>query len=195
MVDRPILFSAPMVRALLAGRKTQTRRIMPNHDAIAQHAEGFTPIIIGRRVYDYAGEEVLSEALFAVGDRLWVKETWRAGTSWDDNKPSMIAAHVPVDYVASPRSGGPDGKARPSIFMPRWASRLTLTVTDVRVQRLQEISEEDAIAEGVETHDGADGPVAEYEALWESINGAGSWEANPWVVAVSFSCERRNIDA
>src|SRR5690606_34593004 len=127
---------------------------------------------------------------------------------------------------ATPRDGGPEGKTRVSIFMPRWASRLTLTVTDVRVERLQDCSEEDAIAEGVETDLWDMAPVARdysrpdghfvgwdigilppntsvdadrvgresYRTLWDSINGAGAWEANPWVVAVTFTVEQRNID-
>ncbi len=211
MADRPILFSGPMVRALLAGRKTQTRRVAkfvePNGDQFHVHnahggwfgPEGRVPEI---------GPDF---APFSVGDRLWVKETWRAGASWDDKKPKLIPIGVPVDYVATPRDGGPSGKTRVSIFMPRWASRLTLTVTDVRVERLQDCSEEDAIAEGVVDtgrRDGApyphfklpDFPWIEHEAvpiysyLWEHLNGAGSWDANPWVVAVSFAVEQRNID-
>ena len=211
MADRPILFSAPMVRALLDGRKTQTRRpakfIEPNGDQFhVQNAPGgrFGP---EARVPDIAPDC----APFEVGDQLWVKETWRAGESWDDKKPTLIQKGVPVDYVATPRKGGPTGKTRVSIFMPRWASRLALTVTDVRVERLNDCSEADALAEGVRPLPG-DGPnrftvdaegwaisaptaVETYRLLWNWINGPGAWEANPWVCAITFTVEQRNIDA
>lgn len=231
MTDRPILFSAPMVRALLDGRKTQTRRPFKPHGF-----EFYAHPISGDRYNQYQpyrdgtwdesrivgsgpmsafgwGDGLYSYLPYHPGDRLWVKETWRAGASWDDKKPTLIQPRVPVDYVATPREGGPAGKTRVSIFMPRWASRLTLLVTDVRVERLQDCSETDALAEGIVQHDVARfghpaifglrddrailRPTAAdaYSALWDSINGAGNWASNPWIVAVSFTLEQRNIDA
>lgn len=128
--SRPILFSAPMVRAILDGTKTQTRRALKG----AQPADPVDRWL--------AAGQVLRCPYGALGDTLWVRETWRGD---------------PVEYRADTHSHGPaDGSRdaesvnwRPSIFMPRWASRLTLRITEVRVERLQEISEDDAAAEGV----------------------------------------------
>lgn len=217
MTDRPILFSAPMVRALLDGTKTQTRRLLPNPEYYGCPT-GDCPHDTQAQCNQAMIENTADDLRFAIGDRLWVKETWRAGECWDHKKPSLIPARVPVGYLAASRADGPNGKTRVSIFMPRWASRLTLTVTDVRVQRLKEISEDDAKAEGILVgpplssmpeskgdiyHNGAtdpiDGwtrsPVEAYRDLWEHINGPDTWDANPWIVAVSFDVERRNIDA
>jgi len=158
--------------------------------------------------YEPEREELVPFRLHAVGDRLWVREAWRTHVSWDVDPPRGVIPAAPIWFEADPfeaRMGLDVGKLRPSMFMPRWASRLTLTVTDVRVQRLQDISEEDAIAEGyppaeqratggiAEIRDAY--PIAWYAWLWDSINGAGSWEANPWVAAYSFKVEHRNIDA
>ncbi len=194
MADRPILFSGPMVRALLAGQKTQTRRLL-------------APFEVPR---------------FVAGDRLWVREDWRAGVGYDGARARDIAPvsriWFPADKTVDPRAGK---TARHSIYMPRWASRLTLTVTEVRVQRLQEISEEDARAEGMHSwqHDelgtlwshsvpgqrvrsttvvspaGWERPTSAFLNLWDSLHGRDAWDANPWVVALTFTTERRNIDA
>lgn len=170
MTDRPILFSAPMVRALLEGRKTQTRRIvkvpgimggrfpvLPPEEIIELEPGEFR-----RGIFHYASTDALSgpyDLRFAVRDRLWVRETWRphylGDGVWDldisyaaDGSRHMI---LDGDFGEGdwlwPK--GADRGNVPSIHMPRWASRLTLTVTDVRVQRLQDITEDDAIAEGV----------------------------------------------
>jgi hypothetical protein len=211
VTDRPILFSAPMVRALLDGRKTQTRRVLnpqPGPD-IDNAGDGETIIDMA------TGKEIRMR--FAVGDRLWVKETWRANYGldfYDDElgrcpRPSdMDPKHTAIEYLADGELEL-GGKTRVSIHMPRWASRLTLLVTEVRVERLQDCSREDAIAEGIqrvgggmlrwENWSGAEGqsgtsPQAAYALLWNSINGAGAWDANPWVVAITFSVEKRNID-
>lgn len=179
MKERPILFSAPMVRALLDGRKTQTRRVVkPQPTATREEAI---------RTYGKGGTFILEAGFFGVrcpygqlGDRLWVRETWGA------------CAGSPV-YRADDNATCPDGgRWKPSIHMPRWASRITLEVTGVRVERLQDISEEDAIAEGVPEQRGD--PWA-FQCLWDSINGARercSWAANPWVWAITFS--RRTED-
>jgi hypothetical protein len=230
MTDRPILFSAPMVRALLDGRKTQTRRVLkpqpakwearvvdirePDFDEEYQQW-GQWETVWNRCSAMWEPEEDIFHPLrlhFAVGDRLWVRETWCAESSYDDTKPSLIQPDAcNILYVADDRWSDRDqmnraGKTRVSIFMPRWASRLTLTVTDVRVEQLQNCSEADAIAEGIEQHgrfygladadwdDAELSAVAAYHRLWNSISGEGAWEANPWVCAVSFSIEHGNID-
>jgi hypothetical protein len=214
MADRPILFSAPMVRALLAGTKTQTRRVLnPQPETFPlqngeqclvypMHVEGESvPRIAmgdGR-----CGVITLQKVPFAVGDRLWVKETWtHTGTGvW-----AVGDVHRALDGRVAYRATEdiPGAGWFPSIFMFRKLSRLTLTVTDVRVERLQDISEADAIAEGVfrtrspnAAGDGWewDDPRDGYRNLWDSINGAGAWAENPWVVAVSFDVRQGNIDA
>lgn len=208
MTDRPILFSAPMVRALIEGRKTQTRRVLkpqPDMAKISQpcHPE---PRGAGRWVwmarddspgYSFATADFVVR--FAVGDRLWVRETWRTAPEHDGLKPADISVHAPMLFMAGTGVTFPSplwGKARPAIHMPRWASRLTLTVTDVRAQRLQDISEDDARAEGAPRFDSSLGRGFRpgFQSVWEQINGAGSWDANPWVAALTFSVEQRNID-
>lgn len=208
MTDRPILFSAPMVRALLDGRKTQTRRMIK--------ARGDCCLFDGSwsdsYVLDPGNAEWRARSIrFAVGDRLWVKETWRAHRAYDQYRPGLIGTESRIWYEADGRDNcDQHGKGRPSIFMPRWASRLTLCVTDVRVERLQACSEADALAEGA-YRGKASGRIADnhaamclgdwfasargwYADLWDRINGPGAWEANPWVVAVSFDVIKENID-
>lgn len=196
MGDRPILFSAPMVRALLAGTKTQTRRVLkpqPGPSGV------------------YSDIRSAKRALRIVkGDRLWVRETWAVGSIYDgipprDINPGGKPGWCGIRYAATDERFGI--KDRVSIHMPRWASRLTLTVTDVLVQRLQDIKGRDIIAEGVRCEGcfdtgksacqdgGCFGQRIEWQSLWDSINGAGAWAANPWVVAYSFTVEHRNIDA
>lgn len=215
MVDRPILFSAPMVKALLAGRKTQTRRVVKRtpwgpHNYTADDfrlAEG--GVLQMQEIF--GGEWRNVPLRFAKGDRLYVRETWaEVGTS----DPGLIITRadypdcVPHGYENVPPAD--EIKWRVSIHMPRRASRLTLTVTDVRVQRLQDCSDDDAAAEGLQyLEDGpgagfwivdgtdvcSDGSVEAYAQLWDEINGLGAWATNPWVVAVTFTVEKRNIDA
>ena len=217
MADRPILFSAPMVRALLDGRKTQTRRVAkfvsPDGDGWHIHNSGGGMLGADDDAVRVSGPDY---APFAVDDRLWVKETWHAEAAYDDTKPSEILSDAcnvlyPVDQSWSDSDPmNRAGKTRVSIFMPRWASRLTLTVTAVRVERLQDISRADAIAEGLTLasnvleefwrwpephHENLWlSPPAAYRHLWNAINGAGAWNANPWVVAVSFDVREGNID-
>lgn len=215
MTDRPILFSAPMVRALLEGRKTQTRRPL----YVVRNAKETGEMPPSRYFPDYPPPNLglnqiatLGTAhLIQPGDRLWVKETWRTNYGldfYDDDlgrcpKPTdMDPETTAIEYLAdSERELG--GKTRVSLFMRRWMSRLTLTVTDVRVERLQDCSESDAIAEGCDAapvvmrNDYLSPPEtfkAGYRKLWDQINGAGAWEANPWVVAISFIVRRGNID-
>jgi hypothetical protein len=229
VTDRPILFSAPMVRALLDGRKTQTRRVLKplsglKIETLVRDGEHSTEGgILGGGVIRCARHQV-QEPRFAAGDCLWVKETWACHWATDNQKPSEIDPQLwSVRYFADdtvrPALRGDSvahvdqcRKKRVAIFMPRWASRITLLVTDVRVQRLQDISETDAIAEGA-FKGKATGRVFNsatamrlggdewrnardwYADLWETINVAGAWDENPWVVAVSFIVEQRNIDA
>jgi len=195
MADRPILFSAPMVRALLAGTKTQTRRAVKPQ-----------PWILAGELLCWKDDALTPEEMAQrcphgqPGDRLWVRETWTTHAFLDDTPPRDLTTrslHYQADGVIK------TGKLRPSIHMPRWASRITLEVTGVRVERLQGISEADAQAEGLHYHDGRgighsgwreghgvgfvyDTAREAYADLWRSINGPGSWKANPWVWCVSF---------
>lgn len=236
--DRPILFSAPMIRALLDGRKTQTRRII-KFAGIGNVAafERVARDLQDRPVYemrDGASKHYARPAApgfvdyhystpIGFGDRLWVREAHallpRTAYRMSIGTGTIAQIEHPSDgYSAAvfregfDRSGAP--RWRPSIHMPRWASRLTLTVTDVRVERLQDISEADAIAEGVERHKlgwlpyatvfyEADGvipanyhrdPRHSYMQLWNQINGPGAWDANPWVAAYTFTVHPCNID-
>ncbi|MET3648081.1 hypothetical protein [Phyllobacterium ifriqiyense] len=149
MADRPILFSAPMVRALLEGRKTQTRRIIKPRG----HASLFDGTWSDSYVLD-PGNALwrARDVRFKVGDRLYVREAWRVEARLDKKAPRDIKTNYPgVKYIATdePDFFGIEGKYRQAMHMPRWASRITLLVTDVRVERLQDCSEEDAIAEGI----------------------------------------------
>ncbi len=202
-VDRPIIFSAPMVRALLAGTKTQTRRLLnpqPQRFEVApgelcdltlHYGEGepWPRITLGRVI-------TRQEVRYRPGMRLWVRENWKPHSLYAHMKPcDMPQAHV---FYAADNAYAPSNTPWvPSIHMPRWASRLTLTVTDVRVQRLQEISRGDALDEGCPFPNMAAGPdpCDWYRDLWNQLHGAGGWDANPEVVAVSFTVERRNIGA
>ncbi len=210
MSARPILFSGPMVRALLEGRKTQTRRVVkwptwagPNQEVFVRDLQG------GRELWYCPDGERASKFCCPYGqpgDLLWVRET--CSPDWAD-KPVYKAdggSAREAGYPAEPRW-------RPSIHMPRWASRLTLRITDVRVERLQDISDEDARDEGVnrqsrrvramskfgQSKEAIDAMYLracrwEYEALWEEINGPGSWDANPYVWALTFDVIKANVD-
>lgn len=188
MTERPILFSAPMVRALLADTKSQTRRIVkPRKDR---------DIGCELSPCELAGEVnngKFRNAYCAPGDRLWAREAWRACAEADAVKPRDMDAAYRVWYEADAPHQQGVGRRRPGMFMPRWASRITLEVTGVRVERLQDISEADAMAEGVdEWARGACGDpdaldaLGKFELLWCSINGRASWDANPWVWRIEF---------
>lgn len=205
MKERPILFSGPMVRALLDGTKTQTRRICkPQPVADDKFVGGhFLPA-----TKKNPGQEISVGAPYVhvvcpygqPGDRLWVRETWA--------RTNVVGTEMVVYREGDNRTdyGGP---WKPGIHMFRRDSRITLEVTGVRVERLQDISEADAIAEGLavmEEHSPIGKPTGRmraavhikgeapfwasprdaYAALWNSINGTGSWEANPWVWVVEF---------
>lgn len=238
MTDRPIIFSAPMVRALLDGTKTQTRRMLnpqPTAEA-ASIRQIATDKATGAPVFNFYNKSrdpiyaipckhgLLGAFIprYAVGDRLWVRENWLV-----DHTNCMSGPYLPpqgmthgelvenafLHFAATDEPNNWEAEKprwKPSIHMPRWASRLTLIVTDVRVQRLQEISEEDAIAEGVVKVRGSchvikgfdydlaglchNSAITPFAKLWNHINGPEAWDANPWVVAVSFDVHHGNID-
>lgn len=230
MTDRPILFSGPMVRAILEGSKTQTRRVLnPQPWAeIEQRADGLYQVWDMSHPYetshipDDSGEERIN-IRFAPGDRLYVRESFGMDVV-------VQRALNEIEYMADYRGHAtPDGfpaedcnfigRWRPSIHMPRWASRITMPVTEVRVQRLQDITTDDIVAEGAKEPFSMDtaafpGPAAKdaweekahyaWVDLWDSINAGRkdkdknilpyAWDDNPWVVAVSFDVHKGNID-
>lgn len=207
MKERPILFSAPMVRAILAGTKVQTRRAL--HPDLFISSSG---AVVRMKASAVAGVTGITEAHCPYwrepGDRLWVREN---GWERPERTPKMMREGAdtwePYYYDADGLHYGEveefkcwGFKRRPSIHMPRWASRITLEITGVRVERLQEISEADALAEGITKPVGSqfwhadlrgsslpgETPQWAYRNLWESINGPGSWGANPWVWVLEF---------
>ncbi len=217
MKERPILFSAPMVLALLAGTKTQTRRIfkLPRaFEALGGRLDESWPDNTSPfgACLKVPCKDDTAHRLFCPqgqpGDRLWVRETTiispkRWSDDWalvakenrrEDNEGDMRAVQYLATAPEREAANSYNLKATPSIFMPRWASRITLEIAAIRVERLQEISQEDAVAEGVfpprETGatltDQIVDPVRAYRSLWESINGPGSWKKNPWVWVVEF---------
>lgn len=164
MKERPIIFSAPMVRATLADLKTQTRRVVKNaHIITCDDRVGVTdtPCPYG-----------------VPGDRLWVRETFFE-YPWvcSDGIETTRIAYRATDEFSYPASQG--DRWRSPIHMPRWASRITLEVVGVRVQRVQDITEEDARAEGFASR-------AEFAAYWDTIHGPGAWERNDWVWVVEY---------
>jgi hypothetical protein len=229
MTERGILFSAPMVRALLDGSKTQTRRIVKQNgqsgNAVYTHpiweVRPTAEPRFARHSHDFwrPGAERAYSALPPCpygqpGDRLWVRETWADLEQLSEGNFQRQAIYRADDIE---RYGdedefvdvtAPDMRWRPSIHMPRWASRILLEIVAVRVERLQDISREDAIAEGIErvennygngpaycdygmanmddTAEWFNSPIHSYQSLWEAINGAGNWDANPWAWVVEF---------
>lgn len=188
MKSHPILFSAPMVRALIAGTKTQTRRLVkpqPGSQVAPWSRDGLWKWLISETGHS-AGEWF--KCPYGVpGDLLWVKEAWFVSSSYDTWPPRHIPADVSVEYVNAVDGGLLMGRYRHARFMPRWASRITLRVTDVCVQRLGEISEGDAMAEGYPgfLECGLD-PHGWYRRLWDELHGAGSYKTYPWVFALTF---------
>lgn len=236
--ERPILFSGPMVKAILAGTKTQTRRLVkPQPERVLEHVEDMGAIYVPsgepvvctipngwqwKSLYTSDGLGTFADSMRwhcpygKAGDRLWVREAWATSA----NAIAAEACGSPMGssfegpefvYCADAPHRSDEWEAwrlrfarwRPSIHMPRLASRLTLEVTDVRVQRLQDITEEDARAEGVDGHApipglvngepgtihcfGPDAARKAFALLWDGINGKRApWASNPWVWAVSF---------
>jgi len=233
--EKPIIFKPEMVRAILDGRKTQTRRVVDdkflkwNYDRreICNHT--WPAKLVGASCFD-CHQELLSKCRFGKpGDLIWVKETHYRRGKWVKNgftktgkqKWRFAAIGKEVRYFDNPPEKIlPNSKRetigwfkRSSLFMPRWASRLTLEITDIRVERLQDISEEDALAEGIDNlicpqcygsdrishgatiktrcgsqYCGLDylSAIEGFRELWESINGIGSWDLNPWLFVISF---------
>ena len=182
-----------MVQAILAGRKTQTRRIgklQGNYVGlgveIVRHATKGHEAIATHDAYPGRGtaRHAIEHCRFGVpGDRLWVRETFAAPWGLDYKFPGGESG---ILYRAdNPKKFPDDGTWKPSIFMPRWASRITLEIVSVRVERLQDISNEDCFAEGLPA-DSTKGNRTWYGDLWEEINGKGSWDANPWVWRIEF---------
>ena len=200
MKERPILFSAPMVRAILEGHKTQTRRIvkpqpeagadlgflipMPNANGSCAHFHD----IDERGIHT---KDLTAHCPYGMpGYLLWVREAWRVrgGREYEYQNDTHSVMYRATHHEDGFPLGWESYKWRPSIHMPRWASRIQLEVTGVRVERLNDISISDAIAEGYDgsVADSVDPSVKWYAQLWDAINGAGSWAANPWVWVVDF---------
>lgn len=179
MRERPILLNGDMVRAVLNGSKTQTRRILTPHQLkmieAAAHAGECYPLESG---HQHANSQSYYREWCPFGlpgDRLWVREAW-ARYNIDQNSHDMAyRATTPDDWPK-------EGRWRPSIHMPRWASRITLEITGVRVERLQDINAEDAAAEGITGR----AKMHDFGVLWSSIYGDESWQANPWVWVIEF---------
>ncbi len=213
MEERPILFSGEMVSAILDGRKTQTRRVIkPQPPALWDACAACAGCFCFYRASDPDFHGYKKCPYGQPGDRLWVRETWASLDSVDHLSPKDIELLCrDAGYKTGPcgdlwyqadnsyRQWGDDkqtkGKWRPSIHMPRWASRINLEITDVRVERLQDITEDDAVAEGVQYFI-TSGKMTRSEMsmrsafadLWDSINfkrGYG-WDTNPWVWVVEF---------
>jgi hypothetical protein len=217
--ERPILFSGPMVRAILNGHKTQTRRVIKPQPLTWKHDErGFEFLRTDEHRPVFADTFARNYSPYGQsGDHLWVRETWAVGNIYDNTTPRDICDDIRSREgfpstkapckVAYPASDGCIGlKGRPSIHMPRWASRITLQVTGVRIEQLQSISNADIAAEGIEPI-GEENTIANgshvtqcgrldgrystmrqlWSELWAKINGQASWDANPWVWVVEFA--------
>lgn len=215
MTERGMIFNDEMVRALLDGRKTQTRRIMKNQPA-GDYPD--TPALVrnvgpGFQWYGSYGESSIFNCPFgAVGDRIWVRETFQGPLVSEELFEEYLAHSEKFEtpqYCEYAADGGAKPEYcdlndnlrhgwRPSIHMPRWASRILLEITSVRVERLNDISQEDAQAEGMEltgwrpTYSDPDSggevwtPYDNFAELWQSIYSVGSWLSNPWVWVIEF---------
>ena len=223
---KSIAFNAPMIQALLDGRKTQTRRVVrpqPEGDEMRfstticssnkNHAGKHRWVIMPN---EYTIDSKISSPFFSCpygkpGGLLWVKEPWQAWTEFNERKASQIPSRSDVNYIANENIW--DARRRDARHMPHWASRITLETTRIRVERLQDISEEDAIAEGcrpywnkenpiylvcpngskLETHP-LGGPQEDFQRVWASIYGPEAWDANLWVWVISFNVHKMNVD-
>lgn len=228
MKERPILMNGVMVRATLDGSKTQTRRIVKPSGLTAERLAGYEFVNVlspaeargltckQPATTAYAGFKKYPDQLAAyfacpfgtVGDQLWVRETWKTSNMFDELSPSNFPKWYPCKYMANGDARGSwagyghPGKTRVSIHMPRWASRIQLEITGVRVERLQDISDADILAEGIDTDrmtemqdnydtvfagTDADGR-ATLKSMWRDlwISTGGDWDANPWVWVIEF---------
>jgi len=209
MKERPILFSGPMVRAIFDGQKTQTRRVVKYIPDLGEPENWCCDNIDEEFFIRLAGNYRRYCPYGVPGDRLWVRETFYAWGKWetyldgkkdrrrfldhtDEKHPIKYPATEGNRFYQGPANGGDDYHCRPSIFMKRKYSRIALEVTGVRVERVQDISDCDSLAEGIKPLDVAargyiDARVA-FRVLWDSINAKRgySWDTNPWVWAVEF---------
>lgn len=212
--SRPIIFSPEMVKAILEGRKTQTRRIIKpewvteSDDDSPIICEWYHPTKIAKDGEEYPGEKVFGFAnedtgrvcpYGAPGDLLWVREAWQTHCDKDHISPSQLPHDSAIQYPAT--YDGWVSKKRPSIHMPRWASRITLRIESIRVERVQDIGKDgriakDVLAEGITREQiehqqklfhSDDSPALAFGCLFESINGKGSWASNPWVWVLAFN--------
>ena len=188
MKERPILFKDEMIRAILDGRKTQTRRVVK-----PQPSNVINDLFIWRDNATPRDELMASCPYGQPGDQLWVRETYFGNHFQHPNEPEdERELHYLADGLPCFEGEEDEIRWRPSIHMPRWASRLQLEIVNVRVERLQDISESDALEEGITynhiPNNGLDPMRARtwFRGLWESINGPGSWDLNPWVWVVEF---------
>lgn len=197
---KPIIFSSEMVRAILEGRKTQTRRVVKPQPIKVRHA--LWQWEHNRRTLcrdsDTLTFSLVEHSPYQIGGLLWVRETWRTSRQYDDAKPLEVpedsSLWYSADWTSIRRLGQKPGKKRPSIFMPRWASRITLRIVDVRAERVQDISEGDACAEGIAIGEATwTGYRKQFCELWDSIvKRAFSWKINPWVWVIEFKVEEAN---
>lgn len=210
MVERPIIYSGGMVRGLLADQKTATRRLMKPQPSPGQDGGHYWPCKVHQSMLHVElelqngeeGWEGLAEAACPYGrpgDRLWVREAWATDAQVDSIAPRELSQGEPIWYPADDhlRQTGCSmmsrGKCRPSIHMPRWASRILLEITAVRVERLQDITDEQALAEGVavceqDLDPGCNcySPRELFSILWSSLYGVESWQSNPYVWVIEF---------
>lgn len=218
MKDTPIIFSAAMVNALLNGKKTMTRRLFKRDRDVPPGWDGrygFS-ILTPERHVETRGHDPERGPLcrfmkikYAKGDRLWVRENHRL-TDCECTEACRGPGHVWYEASSEGYRNVASNRLRPSIHMPRWASRLTLVVTGTKVERLNDLTEEDALREGVvpmvDQFDGCftvpgtalmSGTNARdcFERLWNSLHGPDAWAANPEVIAVSFRVVKANIDS
>lgn len=208
--ERPILFSGEMVKAILDGRKTQTRRICKGpkklrnapegsrfYTVVGRNAAGELDNDVARVMPDWAMESLLTECPYGQpGDRLWVRESFALVNPLSGCDKNCRPDHDHGVRYAATWTKSHSTEWKPSIHIPRWASRINLEITGVRVERLQEISEADAMSEGIQLLNGRytfNGGLWEertardaFKALWHKINGEVSWFANPWVWVVEF---------
>lgn len=206
---KPMLFSGPMIRAIKAQRKTQTRRIIKPQPA--DYSDPLISFAFGRAQYSWRdhrkgnGDLIWFEPRWQRGDIVWVRETFAHVGSVDPQIFITRADYpdcVPRGYENLPADS--DIKWCPSIHMLQRDSRITLEIMDHRVERLNDITDQDAIAEGIYYDEErrawrydpaacAPSPVAAYAALWDHINGPGSWAKNPWVTVTDFSAQFCNV--
>jgi hypothetical protein len=213
MAVKPILFSGPMVRAILAGHKTQTRRVIKPQPADDIHAVSFlNPNVVGweSSLHHRYGNTTAHIPDYQPGDIIWVRESWLPDPPCDGDWPDVEFygcgasdySLIP-DKLKTPRHclyraswDGSELKWKPSIHMPKWACRIFLKVTDVRAQKVKDITERDAVAEGCPVFTTLPHPVNQFVDLWDSINAKRGFGIadNPWVWAYTFERTEKPAD-